>query len=107
MYYNVRFYTDMGHLMLESIQKNEIIPDHIRKFAFEKADLYLFETTDTKGLGCRFYSLKSGYKNEWVYRCNNDIVRITYNVDKYEKDTMRHFTPYVKDNSDMYMLLRK
>lgn len=84
--YNIRFYTDMGHLMMNT--KN--IPYDISKFAYSKSTMYLNYATDKSGLNCRFYILKPGFKKSWTYYYYNHIVNITFDVDLFDVNTMEY-----------------
>lgn len=84
--YNIRFYNDMGHLR---ISKSGEIPDHINKFIYSKASMYLYNATDRTNLGCRFYILKPEFKKYWTYYHNNDIINIIYDVDLFDSNRMK------------------
>ena len=90
MIYNVRLYNDMGHLMTDP--KFNKIPENIRKFVYSKSDMYVYKATDKSRVGCCFYILKDGLKDKWTYHLNNDIVNITYDLDKFNKDIMTIMT---------------
>ena len=86
--YNARLYNDMGHLMIST--NGPALPEHVRRFVYAKAQLYLNFATDTKGLGARYFILKHGLVKEWTYTLGSDTVTITFDVNKFDSHLMRY-----------------
>lgn len=99
MIYNITVYDDMGHLMYRDSTNNISLPNHISNFVSSKMKLYVdtdIETQkpqrflrqkDSTGIfesGYRWHYLKPGLDNKFTYYCNNDIVNITYKLNKRE-----------------------
>lgn len=74
--YNVKFYDDMGHLMMVETS-NKIIPQKIHDFIWTKSKLYINVVNNSR---FRSYVLKSGLNKNWQYYCNNDVINITYDL---------------------------
>lgn len=88
MHYKVKFYNDMGHLMIENYDN---MPQSIRDFAYEKAKQYLNYATDTSGMGCRFYVLKRGLSDKWTYNYGRYSVEIDWSdCITFNTNTMRY-----------------
>ncbi len=89
-----------GHLM---IKLYDLIPDQIRKFAYEKIKNKINYATDKENLGCRFYILKNGLNNTWEvclpeqtnslcedYKFNNVIITLDYSqLGKFDSKRMK------------------
>jgi hypothetical protein len=83
---NIIFYNDMGHLMVADFSN---IPKHIRDFAYDKIQNKIVYATDAKTLGCRFYILKNGLHDKWVYNYDNIQITLNYSMlDKFDSNRM-------------------
>lgn len=95
--YIITPYNDMGHLMLRTTSGR--IPDHINTFVYQKIKNKITKTTDNDGYGTRWYILKSGLADSWLYTLGEDAIVIDYSkLDKYNSKTM--VNPEVNDNVD-------
>lgn len=87
MHYTVKFYNDMGHLLIDNYDN---IPQHISSFAYSKVKTYINYATDKGGRGCRFYVLKAGLSPKYTYYIGNDTVEIDWSDCKYNGNTMMY-----------------
>jgi hypothetical protein len=84
--YSVVVTNDMGHLTV----KGGSAPNHIIAYVYQQAQRYLLTATDKDGLGVRYYCLRSGFKEKWVYRVGNETVLIHWDVGgAFDPATMR------------------
>jgi len=80
------FFNDMGHLMMFNYSN---IPKNIRDFAYNKIQNKIVCATDTKNLGTRFYILKNGLNDKWVYNYDNIQITLDYSrLNKFDSSTM-------------------
>ncbi len=85
--YDVRLYTDMGHLLT----KPDNLPKEITDFVYLKAKMYLSSATDTRGMGAAYYILKPGLDKKRAYIFNPYItVNIYYDVDEFDSCRMKY-----------------
>ena len=86
MNWTIRFYNDMGHLLIDDFDK---IPDQVRKFALDKISNKINHAKDNKNLGCRFYILRSGLDLQWTYNLPTGKITLDFSqLDKFDPTTM-------------------
>jgi hypothetical protein len=84
--YNIIFYNDMGHLMIEKLFD---LPTNITTFAYNVIRNKINYATDKNNNGCRFYILKNGLNDKWSYIYNNVQINIDYSkLDKFYSNSM-------------------
>ena len=86
MIYNIRVHTDMGNMLI----KPENMPEYIRRFVYEKINMYVETANDNKGYGCLFHLLKPGLNKNWAYMCGADTVNILWDLDEWNSNTMQN-----------------
>ncbi len=74
MEYSVKIVSDMGNLVFQYEQETPIV---IRKYVWSKIN----KIYETSFQNYRFYVLKPGLKNEWVYNYKGDSIKITFDLD--------------------------
>lgn len=83
---NIKFYNDMGHLLIEN-EKN--IPQEIISWAHQKIKNKINYATDKNNLGCRFYILRAGLDSKWTYNFQGKTIILDFSqLDKFDSKTM-------------------
>lgn len=86
--YNIVYYNDMGHLMIENYN---ILPPFVKDFVYEIIKNKILYATDKKGLGCMFYILKPELLTEWTYNINDTKINVNYGkLDKFNAIDMKY-----------------
>lgn len=91
MIYNVYVDNDMGHLIVNitSESGNTLVPNDIKKFVYEKINMYVNCATDKNNSRFRFYVLKDELSENWIYYYGNNKIYMKYSLNIFNPNDMK------------------